>query len=71
VTESSASSSHYFVGIDIGSTMTKAVILEARVIASVIGPSMMIVCLDSKESGICFQSPDRMILSESQFCHRK
>jgi len=30
---------NYFAGIDIGSTMTKAVILEARVIASVIGPT--------------------------------
>jgi predicted CoA-substrate-specific enzyme activase len=29
----------YFAGIDIGSTMTKAVILEDRVIASVIGPT--------------------------------
>jgi predicted CoA-substrate-specific enzyme activase len=30
---------NYFAGIDIGSTMTKAVILEERVIASVIGPT--------------------------------
>jgi len=30
---------NYFAGIDIGSTMTKAVILEANVIASVIGPT--------------------------------
>jgi len=30
---------NYFAGIDIGSTMTKAIILEARVIASVIGPT--------------------------------
>ena len=29
----------YFAGIDIGSTMTKAVILDGRVIASVIGPT--------------------------------
>jgi predicted CoA-substrate-specific enzyme activase len=29
----------YFAGIDIGSTMTKAVILEKRVIASIIGPT--------------------------------
>ncbi len=29
----------YFAGIDIGSTMTKAVILEEKVIASVIGPT--------------------------------
>jgi predicted CoA-substrate-specific enzyme activase len=30
---------HYFAGIDIGSTMTKAVILGDRIIASVIGPT--------------------------------
>ncbi len=30
---------NYFAGIDIGSTMTKAIILEDRVIASVIGPT--------------------------------
>jgi activator of 2-hydroxyglutaryl-CoA dehydratase len=29
----------YFAGIDIGSTMTKAVILDGGVIASVIGPT--------------------------------
>jgi predicted CoA-substrate-specific enzyme activase len=30
---------HYFAGIDIGSTMTKAVILDEGIIASVIGPT--------------------------------
>jgi predicted CoA-substrate-specific enzyme activase len=31
--------SHYFAGIDIGSTMTKAVILEREIIAQLIGPT--------------------------------
>jgi len=31
----------YFAGLDIGSTMTKAVILEQGVIASVIGPQVL------------------------------
>jgi predicted CoA-substrate-specific enzyme activase len=30
---------HYFAGIDIGSTMTKVVIMEEKVIASIVGPT--------------------------------
>ena len=35
----SSSKTEYFAGIDIGSTMTKAVILQDKIIASVIGPT--------------------------------
>lgn len=39
MTESKASSSKYFAGIDIGSTMTKAVIVNGGIVCSVIGPT--------------------------------